>query len=75
MLKVKVDWKIHKGHTPEEVRHGNADDMIVYQEIGCHMVFDVKMDFTRKACSVARGHTMEAPAPNTNSSVVYHESV
>jgi hypothetical protein len=48
MLKVKDAWKIHEGNTLEEVLHGKADDMIGFQEIGCHMVFDVKMDFTRK---------------------------
>jgi hypothetical protein len=61
MLKVKVVWKIHEGPTPEEVWHGSkASDMIGYQEIGCHMVFNVHMDFTCKARFVARGHTTEA---------------
>jgi hypothetical protein len=36
--------------------------MIGYQEIGCHMVFDVKMAYTHKAWFVAGGHTMEVPA-------------
>jgi hypothetical protein len=48
MSKVKVAWKIHEGHMPEEVQHGKANDMIGYQEIECHMVFNVKMDFTHK---------------------------
>jgi hypothetical protein len=30
---------------------------IGYQEVKCHMVFDVKMDLTRKARMVACGHT------------------
>jgi hypothetical protein len=29
--------------------HGRGGDMIGYQEIGCHMVFDINVDFTRKA--------------------------
>jgi len=48
-----------------------------YQEIKCHMIFDIKMDgeFTRKARFVAGGHTTEAPASTTYSSVVSCESV
>jgi len=41
------------------------------------MIFDVKMDgdFTKKARFVAGGHTTEAPASSTYSSVVSRESV
>jgi len=48
-----------------------------YQEIRCHMIFDIKMDrdFTRKARFVAGGHTTEAPLSTTYSSVVSRESV
>ncbi len=48
-----------------------------YQEIKCHIVFDIKMDdeFTRKARLVAGGHTTETPASSTYSSVVSRESV
>ncbi len=47
-----------------------------YQEIQCHMVWDVKMgDFCRKARFVAGGHMTETPASNTYASVVSHESV
>jgi hypothetical protein len=46
MSKVKIAWKLHEGHTPEQVRQGLAEDLIGFQEIGCHLVFDVKMDFT-----------------------------
>ena len=47
-----------------------------FQEIRCHMVFDVKMeDFRRKARFVAGGHTTEAPATLTYASVVSRESV
>jgi hypothetical protein len=75
MSKVKVAWKVHEGHTPEEVRIGKAKYMIGYQKIGCHMVFDIKMDFSRKARFVAGGHTTEAPTSMTYSSVVSRESV
>jgi hypothetical protein len=39
------------------------------------MIFDIKMDFTRKARFVDGGHTSEAPASLTYSSVVTRESV
>jgi hypothetical protein len=76
MSKVKVAWKRHDGDVkPEDVRQGKVDDMIGFQEIGCHVVFDVKMDFTRKARYVAGGHTTEAPSSITYSSVVSKDSV
>jgi hypothetical protein len=55
------------------------DDEVIpltYQEIRCHMVYDVKMeDFHRKARFVAGGHMTETPASNTYTSVVSWESV
>lgn len=75
MSKVRVAFEPHEGHTPEQVRHGEAIDLIGYQEIRCHIVFDVKMDFTRKARFVAGGHTTEAPVSLTYSSVVSRDSV
>jgi hypothetical protein len=48
-----------------------------YQEIGCHLIFDVKLgeNFRRKARFVAGGHTTETPAAMTYSSVVSRDSV
>ena len=46
-----------------------------YQEIKCHFIFDVKMDFTRKARFVANGIKTEAPVALTYSSVVSRDSV
>jgi hypothetical protein len=47
-----------------------------YQEIRCHMIFDVKMeDFRRKARFVAGGHTPDTPHAMTSASVVSRESV
>jgi hypothetical protein len=48
---------------------------IGYKKIPCHMVFDIKMDFTRKARFVAGGHTTDPPATLTYSSVVSRDSV
>ena len=47
-----------------------------YQQIPCHMIFDVKLDnFTRKARMVAGGHKTETPATLTYASVVSRDSV
>ena len=48
-----------------------------YQQIKCHMVFDVKMgeNFRRKARFVAGGHMTETPSTLTYSSVVSRDSV
>jgi hypothetical protein len=48
---------------------------IGYTEIDCHMIFDVKMDLTRKACYVAGGHQAEPPKKSTYSSVVSRDTV
>ena len=48
-----------------------------YQQIKCHMIFDVKMGetFRHKARFVAGGHTTETPTSLTYSSVVSRDSV
>ena len=48
-----------------------------YQQIKCHMIFDVKMgeNFRRKARFVTGGHTTETPMSLTYSSVVSRDSV
>jgi hypothetical protein len=56
MSKVKVAWRSVDDYTPEQVCTGKAATLIGYQEIRCHVIFDVKMDFTRKARFVAGGH-------------------
>jgi hypothetical protein len=56
----------------------NGEEAIppTYQEIRCHMIFNVKMeDFRRKARFVAGGHTTDAPHVMTYASVVSRESV
>jgi hypothetical protein len=75
MTKVKVAFKTNDTYTPEQVRAGKAPEMIGFQEIRGHIIFDVKMDFTRKARFVAGGHTSDAPASITYLSVVTRDSV
>ena len=57
--------------------NGKEDIPIGYQEIKCHMIFDVKMSesFRCKARFVAGGHTTETPDVMTYSSVVSQDSV
>lgn len=43
--------------------------------IPCHMIFDIRMDFTRKARFVAGGHVTDPPTAMTYSSVVARDSV
>ena len=74
MSKVKVAWVTHDGLTPQDVQDGKTTEFVGFQEIGCHMVFDIKMDFTRKAHFIAGGHTTEAPTSMTYSSVVSRDN-
>jgi hypothetical protein len=72
MSKVRVAWRTEDDYTPEQVQTGKAPTLIGYhQEIKCHVViFDVKMNFTRKARFVAGGHMTETPESMTYSSHV-----
>jgi hypothetical protein len=58
-----------------EILPAGAMDPVASQWIPCHMIFEVKMDFTRKARFVAGGHWTEPPANITYSSVVARDSV
>ncbi len=60
-----------------QVLNGDSEPPPTYQEIRCHLVFDIKMeDFQRKARLVAGGHmTTSPPAYVTYASVVSRESV
>ncbi|KAL7524483.1 hypothetical protein ACHAWF_000969 [Thalassiosira exigua] len=46
MTKVKVSYELVEGCTPEEVRSDKVPALRGHQEISCHIIFDVKMDFT-----------------------------
>ena len=46
-----------------------------YKKVDLMMIFDIKMDFTRKARLVARGDLTDTPSTLTYSSVVSRESV
>ena len=58
-----------------EILDEDAPAPVGHQQIRCHMIFDVKLDLTRKARYVAGGHVTEAPSALTYQSVVSRESV
>ena len=62
MSRVKIARKVDDRYTLSEARAASATAFVGFQEIGCHLIFDVKMDFTRKAQFVAGEHTTEAPS-------------
>jgi hypothetical protein len=57
------------------VWEGKVPQFIGFQENGCHIVFNIKMDFTRKARFVTGGHTTTAPSLMTYSSVMSRDSI
>ena len=75
--KVMIAFEFDEGVTPQQIQNGSAGKAAYmgFQEIKCHMIFDVKMDLTRKARFVAGGHLTETPASITYSSVVSRDSV
>ena len=46
-----------------------------FKELGVHLIFDVKMDMTRKARLVADGHKVADPQGSTYAGVVSRETV
>lgn len=46
-----------------------------HKEITCHLIFDLKLDMTRKARYVAGGHLTDVPTHMTYSSVVSRDTV
>jgi hypothetical protein len=58
------------------ILNGEESVLPIYQEIRCHMIFDVNMeDFRRNARFVAGGHTTDTPHAMPYASVVSRESV
>ena len=78
---LEVDWEMNtdfwrkvlqtemdKIHPAVKSLEHNVQRPIRYQEIPCHIIFDVKMDFTCRAQYVVGGHTMEDPVTHTYAS-------
>ena len=50
-------------------------DPVGYKEITCHLIFNVKMDLTRKARYLSGGHITDPPLSMTYTSSVSSDSV
>ena len=70
---MRVAWEARDDLDIQQVRSGKQ--LIGYTEITCHMIFDVKMDFTRKARFVTGGHLTQTPDTVTYSSVVSRDPI
>ncbi len=57
------------------VLDAGANPPLMSKCIPCHMIFDIKLDFTRKARFVAGGHVTDPPSSLTYSSVVARDSI
>ena len=75
MGNVQIAWRAVTDVTPEQIRTGKAPQFSDFQEITCHIVFDVKADGTKKARFVANGAMTSTPESLTYSSVVSRDSV
>ena len=75
MKNVRVAFQVWEEGDVDDAKRGQK--LVGYQQIRCHMIFDIKMDgrFTRKARFVAGGHTTDTPSSITYSSVVSRDSV
>ena len=74
MGKAEISYDEVEGCTPEEVRQGEVDELKGFQEIPCHILFYVKMNFTQKARYVANGAMHDTPVGLCYSSIVYSDS-
>ncbi len=75
MSKAKVAYTEVEGASADGARHDKVPELHGFQEITCHLIFDVKMDFTQKARFVTGGHITETPVGICYSSVVSRDSV
>ena len=75
IIKVKVSWKQVDGVTPDQEILVSVKELIGHQDINCHIMFDVRMDFQQKARFVAGIHMTEALNSITYFSVVSRDSI
>ena len=75
MDKAEISYEEVEGYTHEEFRWGDIDELKVFQEITCQIVFDVKMGFTRKARYVANVAMNNTPMCLCYSSILSRDSV
>ena len=72
-----IKEKMNKVRVSVQESNVSPDKLIVHQEIGMHMIFDIKLgeNFWRKARMVDGGHTKNTPSSFTYSSVVSRDLV
>ena len=72
-----INAEMPKIHGAVIEHDGEINQLVGYQEITGHMIFDIKLgeNFRRKARFVADGHKTETPASITYSTVVSRDSV
>ena len=75
----KESWVMEKTNNMCAFEHyeGNTSELVAYEEITVHLIFDVKLseNFRRKARFIADGHLVETPASIKYSTVVSRDSV
>ena len=70
-----INKEIANSRIAFEVLEEGESAPVGYTQITCHLIFDVKMDLTRKARYVAGGHLTHPPTSMTYASVVERETV
>ena len=72
-----IEAEMRKVRPAFKIYDGDVKDLIGYQEISTHFIFDIKLgeNFRRKARLVADGHKTNTPSSVTYSSVVSRDSV
>ena len=72
-----MNEEVKKVRVAFEEHEGDPNDLVGYQKISTHLIFDIKLseNFRRKARLVADGHKTQTPKSVTYSSVVSRDSV
>jgi Reverse transcriptase (RNA-dependent DNA polymerase) len=73
--RMAIEKEMKNNKSAFEILPNGTTVPVGYTMIRCHMIFDIKMDFTRKARFVAGGHLTDPPKDTVYSSVVTRESV
>ena len=71
---MKVNY-VEKEDTPEQIRIEKEKVYVGFQEVTCHLIFDVNMEFPIKDLMVANRAMAEVPLIITYSSIVSRYSV
>ena len=75
MSKLKVTWQRVDGVTMDQEISVSVQELIGHQDIKCHIIFDIPMDFQLKAIFLDVGHMTEAPNSIMYFSMVSHDII